>query len=38
LTGKPLFRVERAECGAEVLKDGKGKILWPQDVTPYCNS
>ncbi|MDR3159070.1 MAG: WG repeat-containing protein [Zoogloeaceae bacterium] len=36
LTGKPLFRVETVECGAEVLKDGKGKILWPQNVTPYC--
>jgi hypothetical protein len=37
LTGKPLFRVETVECGAEVLKDGKGKILWPQDVTPFCD-
>ncbi|MDR1647377.1 MAG: WG repeat-containing protein [Zoogloeaceae bacterium] len=38
LTGKPLFRIETVECGAEVLEDGKGKILWPQDVTPYCDS
>jgi hypothetical protein len=38
LTGKPLFRVETVECGAEVLKDGKGNVLWPKDVTPYCLS
>jgi hypothetical protein len=37
LTGKPLFSVETVKCGAEVLKDGKGKVLWPQDVTPFCN-
>jgi hypothetical protein len=37
LAGKPLFRVETVECGAEVLKDGKGKILWPQDVTLFCD-
>jgi hypothetical protein len=39
--GKPLFTVGMVPCDAdgifaEVLQDGNGKTLWPQDVTPYC--
>ncbi|MDR1889836.1 MAG: WG repeat-containing protein [Zoogloeaceae bacterium] len=36
LTGERLFGIETTDCGAEVLKDGKGKTLWPEEVTPYC--
>lgn len=36
LAGKPLFVVKRTECGAEQLVDGAGKVVWPQDVQPYC--
>ncbi|MDR3159343.1 MAG: WG repeat-containing protein [Zoogloeaceae bacterium] len=34
--GKPLFAVRTNPCGAEILLDGGGKTLWPQDATPYC--
>jgi hypothetical protein len=34
--GKPLFVIKKLPCGAEVLQDGDGKTLWPQDTAPYC--
>jgi hypothetical protein len=34
--GKPLFAIRTNPCGAEILLDGDGKTLWPQDATPYC--
>ncbi|MDR2626015.1 MAG: hypothetical protein LBC37_06745, partial [Zoogloeaceae bacterium] len=35
--GKPLFAIRTNPCGAEILLDGDGKPLWPQDATPYCS-
>lgn len=36
LTGKPVFSVKSTECGAEQLLDSQGKVVWPQDATPFC--
>ncbi|MDR3212677.1 MAG: WG repeat-containing protein [Azoarcus sp.] len=36
LDGKPLFSVRETDCGAAQLLNGQGKVVWPQDVKPYC--
>ncbi len=36
LQGKPLFQSKTTACGAEQVLDGDGKVIWPQDPTPYC--
>lgn len=38
LQGKPLFTVKHTDCGADQLLDGSGKVIWPQDVKPYCKA
>ncbi|MFC4764843.1 WG repeat-containing protein [Dyella koreensis] len=38
LQGKTLFTVKHTDCGADQLVDGSGKVIWPQDVKPYCKS
>ncbi|SFS18856.1 WG containing repeat-containing protein [Dyella sp. OK004] len=38
LQGKPLFTVKHTDCGADQLVDGSGKVIWPQDVKPYCKA
>ncbi|MGZ0785124.1 WG repeat-containing protein [Pseudomonas saponiphila] len=36
LDGTPSFQVSQVECGAEQVRDGQDKVLWPANPQDHC--
>lgn len=36
LDGTPSFQVSQVECGAEQVRDGQDKVLWPANPQEHC--
>ncbi|WP_025126296.1 WG repeat-containing protein [Pseudomonas sp. PH1b] len=36
LDGTPSFQVSQTQCGAEQVRDGQDKVLWPTNPQDYC--
>ncbi|MGC5702175.1 WG repeat-containing protein [Pseudomonas sp. NFXW11] len=36
LDGTPSFQVSQVECGAEQVRDGQDKVLWPTNPQDHC--